>query len=126
MAKVEHRTALALIMGAVLIGGCASGTAKAIRVARGGVHVIAVELDKKADAWAQQVDARIAFCKRQGLESKEARAQCMGVFGDGEGWEADFDALRQTYDLTADGLEQLEAAAARIDARLAGQKVDSR
>ncbi len=125
MAKVEHRTALALIMGAVLIGGCGHDTSKAIRIARGGVHVVAVDIDKKAAAWAELVDARIAYCKRQDLETQDERAQCMGVFGDGEGWEADFDALRQGYDLTAEGLEQLEKASARIDARLRGQKVDS-
>lgn len=126
MARVEHRTALALIMSAVLVGGCAMSFSDGVALSRKGLRVVAIEGETKAADWAKRVDARVEYCKQQHLETLPEREECMGVYGDGEGWEDDFDALRLAYDLAADALEQLESAAKRIEARASGQKVDAR
>lgn len=116
----------ALLGGALLVlCGCGhkAGLSTAIDASRKALHVVPTAADASAQIWAEQVDARIAHCRSQQIADEAARAQCMGAFGAGAAWEADFAELVEAYDAAADALEALANAAARIEARVRGQKV---
>ncbi len=122
------RTAAALLTVALGAGvvACAHtdvGVQHAVATTRTALHGVSLAAGEAAPAWSDQVDARIAYCKRQNLpDTAEARSECMGVFGEGERFEDEMAELREAYDEGAEALERMEEAARRLDAMLKGQR----
>jgi len=114
------------VMLLALPPGCAAqrpGLEHAVATSQAALHGIAIAAGEAAPAWADQVDARIAYCRRQNLpDTQEARAQCMGVFGKGDRFEEQLDALREAYDEAAEAAQRMREAAADLDAMLAGDQ----
>lgn len=93
----------------------------AVHRARQGLHAVKLAADISADQWARQVDARIESCRDKDLPTPKLRAACMGVFGQGDAFEADVAAFRDAYDETAEAMLRLEQAARRLEARSRGE-----
>ena len=114
-----------LVVAIALLSGCAhkqptvSQAVDGLHLAMRGTAVAAAALAK---AWSDQVDAREEHCRAQSLpNTPEARAECMGRFGEGEQIEDDLDAFRNAYDDAAEPLERMRKAAKRIDAFIQGE-----
>ena len=107
----------------VLLAGCAHkpGLPEAVDGVHLAMRAAAVAADGLAQTWSELVDARVAHCRAQALpNTEEARAQCMGPFGEGDTIEADLAAFAAAYDEAAPHLEQMRSSAKRIDAFIQG------
>lgn len=110
-------------MSAALLLGCGHTLPQTIAASQKALHAVPVVAQPLAQTWASQVDARIAYCVRQGASTEDERRTCMGVFGQGDAWEEDFETLRDAYDTAAEALETMRVVAERLEARVRGQKV---
>ncbi len=110
------------ILGSILLLSCGHGVTlvQSVHAARQGLHGVAIASDEAADEWAAQVDDRIAYCRGQNLPTPQQREACLGPWGQGEQFEDDLTAFKAAYDDAAEALQQLEAAARRLEDRTTG------
>ena len=100
--------------------GCASATpsmSQGVQFAQQALHGVAIAGKEASAGWSTGVDAQIAYCKRQNLKTEEERRDCMGPWGEGEAFESEFQEFRDAYDEAANGLEKLQKAARKLEAR---------
>ena len=77
--------------------------------------------DEVAQAWEAGVDAQIEHCKEtlseEQLQDSQAKADCMGIFGKGDGLEAATQALVTTQTAIAEAAkcEELKSCPKQID-----------
>lgn len=121
MRIIPTRAARALLCSAALLCACGHTLPEAVKLTQQELHGVAIAAQAEAGIWSEQVDARIAYCRRQAAATEIDRARCMGVFGRGDAWEEDLGDLREAYDAAADALQKLGAAAARLESRQQGR-----
>lgn len=94
---------------------------QSVATAQSALRGVSVAGAEAAPAWADQVDARIAYCKRQQLpDTEQARADCMGPFGEGDRFEDELEAFKDAYDEAAEAAQRMRQAARALDGMLEG------
>jgi len=77
--------------------------------------------DEVANVWEAGVDAQIEHCKQtlsqEQLEDSQAKADCMGIFGKGDGLEAATQTLVTTQTAIAEAAkcEELKSCPSQVD-----------
>lgn len=112
-----HRALLALSLS---LCACAHRPAvtDAIHGTQKALHAVDVAADIAAATWAAAVDARIADCKAQALQTAKEREDCMGHLGRGAQFEGDLAKLSELYDEIASALDEASELAERVEHKL--------
>jgi hypothetical protein len=115
--RVMRRIILPLALATSMAGCASSHKGRAIQLVMASDAIA----DEVAAGWSAGVDAQIEHCKstlsEEDLASSEKKAECMGVFGEGEGLEAATQSLVtvQTTIKEAVKCEELKTCAKEVD-----------
>lgn len=107
----------AVILVLLAAGACRPPTlSETLQAQQVALRAEVLAAEQYAAQWGAKVDARIAWCREQGLpDTPQARASCLGKYGRGEEIEADVDTLRAGFDVMAAQLPSMIEAARRIE-----------
>ncbi len=100
------------------LGGCANANkGRAVQLVMASDAIA----DEIATAWETGVDAQINHCKstlsEEELQDKQAKSDCMGIFGNGEGLDAAVQTLVSTQTVIKEAVkcEELKTCAQEVD-----------